>query len=391
MERPVAVPAHERHGEQIEEAAHVPLDAVVRAAVLPGAMIDGQLRDPVAAVVREHGDVAVELAVELHPVHDLGPVGLEPAVHVVEPDPGDPARDGVEDLRRDPPRERVAPLRLPAGDEVVALVELGEEPRDLGRVVLQVAVNCHDDVSGGLAEARIERGRLAEVPAQPDDADVVVRVVQPGQRAEGAVGRAVVDEDRLPRPPVAGEGRGQLVVEQRDAALLVVDRDDDRDHAARVPRAAGVACRREPAAACRRRPGRASWRRAEALPLEQVPLEQAAGRILAAAVASPVDLPPFPSSSMDGYAVRAADVPGALRVVGAVAAGRPETRALAAGEAIEISTGGVVPTGADTVVPDRADRRARRGGRDRRGRRPGRQHPSPRWRCAGRSHDPGGR
>jgi molybdopterin molybdotransferase len=91
--------------------------------------------------------------------------------------------------------------------------------------------------------------------------------------------------------------------------------------------------------------------RAEVLPLEQVPLEEAAGRILAAAVASRVDLPPFPSSSMDGYAVRAADVPGTLRVVGAVAAGRPETRALGGGEAIEISTGGVVPTGADTVVP----------------------------------------
>ncbi len=91
--------------------------------------------------------------------------------------------------------------------------------------------------------------------------------------------------------------------------------------------------------------------RADALSPEQVPLEEAAGRILAGAVASPVDLPPFPSSSMDGYAVRAADVPGTLRVVGAVAAGRPETRALAGGEAIEISTGGVVPTGADTVVP----------------------------------------
>jgi molybdopterin molybdotransferase len=91
--------------------------------------------------------------------------------------------------------------------------------------------------------------------------------------------------------------------------------------------------------------------RAEALPREQVLLEAAAGRILADSVASIVDLPPFPSSSMDGYAVRAADVPGTLRIVGRVAAGRPETRLLREGEAIEISTGGVVPGGADTVVP----------------------------------------
>jgi molybdopterin molybdotransferase len=87
------------------------------------------------------------------------------------------------------------------------------------------------------------------------------------------------------------------------------------------------------------------------LPVEQVGLDVAAGRILAEEAVSPVDLPPFRSSAMDGYAVRAMDVPGALRVVGDAAAGRPATRELGAGEAIEISTGGVVPVGADAVVP----------------------------------------
>jgi molybdopterin molybdotransferase len=91
--------------------------------------------------------------------------------------------------------------------------------------------------------------------------------------------------------------------------------------------------------------------RADPLSRERVQLDRAAGRILAEEVVSPVDLPPFPSSSMDGYAVRAVDLPGVLQVVGRVAAGRPESRPLGAGEAIEISTGGVVPTGADTVVP----------------------------------------
>ena len=235
MQRPVPVAAHERHREQVEEAAHVPLDAVVRAAVLAGPVVDGQLRDPVAAVVGEDGDVAVQLAVELHPVDDLGAVRLESAVHVVEAHARDLAGDRVEDLRRDAPRDRVAALRLPARDEVVALVELRQQPRDLGGVVLQVAVNCHDDVACRLGEAGVERRRLAEVAAQADDADVVVRVVEPRQRAERAVGRAVVDEDGLPGAAVAVERRGQLVVEQRDAALLVVHGDDDRDHAARVP------------------------------------------------------------------------------------------------------------------------------------------------------------
>ena len=87
------------------------------------------------------------------------------------------------------------------------------------------------------------------------------------------------------------------------------------------------------------------------LAAERVPLDSAAGRVLAEPARSLVDLPPFPSSAMDGYAVRAADTPGRLPVVFRIAAGRPAQRALRAGEAMAISTGGVVPEGADAVVP----------------------------------------
>jgi molybdopterin molybdotransferase len=91
--------------------------------------------------------------------------------------------------------------------------------------------------------------------------------------------------------------------------------------------------------------------RVERLPAESVPIEAAAGRVLAEDAAARVDLPPFASSAMDGYAVRASDAPGRLPVVARIAAGRPAPRGLAAGEAMEISTGGVVPEGADAVVP----------------------------------------
>ena len=84
---------------------------------------------------------------------------------------------------------------------------------------------------------------------------------------------------------------------------------------------------------------------------EDVPVARAAGRVVAEPALAVTDLPPFDSSAMDGYAVRAADTPGALTVVGHSAAGKPESRALGAGEAIVISTGAVVPEGADAVVP----------------------------------------
>ncbi len=91
--------------------------------------------------------------------------------------------------------------------------------------------------------------------------------------------------------------------------------------------------------------------RCRVLETETVPLRDAAGRVTAEDARAVVDLPPFASSAMDGFAVRAADLPGTLAVVDSSAAGRPAERALAAGEAIAISTGGVVPDGADVVVP----------------------------------------
>ena len=84
---------------------------------------------------------------------------------------------------------------------------------------------------------------------------------------------------------------------------------------------------------------------------EDVPVARAAGRVVTEPALAVTDLPPFDSSAMDGYAVRAADTPGKLTVVGHSAAGRPETRELGVGEAIVISTGAVVPDGADAVVP----------------------------------------
>ncbi|MGZ4345755.1 MAG: molybdopterin molybdotransferase MoeA [Gaiellaceae bacterium] len=87
------------------------------------------------------------------------------------------------------------------------------------------------------------------------------------------------------------------------------------------------------------------------LDAEPVPLAAAAGRVIADDARSLVDLPPFASSAMDGFAVRSSDTPGRLPVVARIAAGVPAPRALEPGEAMGIATGGVVPDGADAVIP----------------------------------------
>lgn len=98
--------------------------------------------------------------------------------------------------------------------------------------------------------------------------------------------------------------------------------------------------------------------RLSALGSERVELSHALHRVLAEDVAAEGDIPPWPNSSMDGYALRGGDTSGAsaedparLRVAGRVAAGTLVERPLAAGEAYRIFTGAPLPDGADAVIP----------------------------------------
>jgi molybdopterin molybdotransferase len=91
-----------------------------------------------------------------------------------------------------------------------------------------------------------------------------------------------------------------------------------------------------------------------ALGSEPVPLAAALGRIVAHDVAAPFDVPGHANSAMDGFALRAADLPAAgetaLRLVGAILAGGSAAPEVSAGTCVRITTGAVLPAGADTVV-----------------------------------------
>jgi molybdopterin molybdotransferase len=86
------------------------------------------------------------------------------------------------------------------------------------------------------------------------------------------------------------------------------------------------------------------------LGIEGVALADCIGRVLAEDLVAQAPLPAFPSSAVDGYAVRAADAGKQLRVAGESAAGRPFDGRLTPGSAVRILTGGVLPDGADCVV-----------------------------------------
>jgi molybdopterin molybdotransferase len=108
---------------------------------------------------------------------------------------------------------------------------------------------------------------------------------------------------------------------------------------------------------------------------ERVHVRSALGRVLAADVVSPLDVPAHDNSAMDGYAVRFADLSSdgevTLEVAGTAFAGAPFAGGLEAGQAVRIMTGGVVPQGADTIVMQEhvkaADARVTIGGGHRKG------------------------
>jgi molybdopterin molybdotransferase len=94
--------------------------------------------------------------------------------------------------------------------------------------------------------------------------------------------------------------------------------------------------------------------RIEPLAVERVDVLASLGRVLAEPIVSRAVIPPWPNSSMDGYAVRADDTgrpPVELAVVGRIIAGTLPSRSLRAGEAMRIFTGAPLPDGADAVVP----------------------------------------
>ena len=106
------------------------------------------------------------------------------------------------------------------------------------------------------------------------------------------------------------------------------------------------------------------------LDAETIPLRSAAGRVLATAIVSDIDVPGFDRATMDGYAVVADSTEGAtpynrvaLKVVGDALPGSPYSRTLTRGEAVRIMTGAPMPAGSDAVLPaESVDIDTRRGG-----------------------------
>ena len=133
----------------------------------------------------------------------------------------------VGDPRREAAHEVVLPVLAPAVDHVVPLVQFGQQPGDVGRVVLAVGVEGDDDPAAGMVEAGGEGCRLAVVAAEADGDDVVIFGGQLLQAGEATVLAAVVDEQGFIIEARTAQRGANLLGQRAQVVFLVVDGDDE--------------------------------------------------------------------------------------------------------------------------------------------------------------------
>ena len=126
-------------------------------------------------------------------------------------------------------------MLLPAGNQIVALVQGFQHAGDLIRVVLQIAVHRDDGVATGQREAIRERLGFTEIAPVLDGDHIRIAGAQPGDFSPGAVGRAIVDEEDFPGNPGFRKHRRESLMELGQIAFFVHDWNHDRNGSARWP------------------------------------------------------------------------------------------------------------------------------------------------------------
>ena len=221
---------HEQHRDEVEVSLDRALESELRMPVLAGVVVDDLLADAAeSGLLGKNRNETVHLPVDLDRLHDLAPIGLQPAVEVVEPDARDAAGRPVEELARPPLADRVAAFLFPPRDQVVALLEdHAPQGGDLVGRILQVGVHREDHLAFGCGKPAVEGRRLAVVAREADGPDGGVLRLQALDGRPRVVRRAVVDHHDLIGQPFAA---GHAVDPRRqfgERLGLVVERHDDR-------------------------------------------------------------------------------------------------------------------------------------------------------------------
>jgi hypothetical protein len=182
------------------------------------------LHDPEARGHRQRRHEGVERPDGKEGLRHLPAEGLEGAARVADAVSQEPRPDAVGDARHQPPQGGVLSLRADSDDHV-RLCQAGKEPRDVGRIVLAVPVECDEDLAARLPEAGEESAGLTLVARDLDHGPAATRR-PPAQSLRGGVRAPIVDQHDLVRLAEAAR-TGRNSASSGDVLLLVVEGDDD--------------------------------------------------------------------------------------------------------------------------------------------------------------------
>ncbi len=183
-----------------------------------------------AGLLGQHVDEAVHLAIQGDRFGQVAAHGPQGAAEVLGAYAGDLADEPVAQQAGDLANEQMVLAADPqAEDRVVTFLEFLEHDRDVGRIVLQIAVQGYDDVARGPVDAGLQGGRLAEVAAQADYLDQRVALRQFFQDLERAVAAAVVHEDDFIKQAQRVDGSVEPLMQLADVLPFVLDRNHHRE------------------------------------------------------------------------------------------------------------------------------------------------------------------
>ena len=202
-------------------------------------MVHGHLQRFEAAAVDNHWQKAMQ-AVERKRARQRGSFeGSDGAAGVGEVHAQGRLARPARDLRRDFPQPGVLPAQPHAADEIDAL-QFDDEPRQIGGVVLQIAVKRGEDGAGGGLDAGPKRGALPGIAGVPEAAHARIKPPRFRDPCPGVVGARVVHEDEFIRAQQRLHRRRDLPRQRRHVVRLVEHGDDDGNlcgHGASVERA----------------------------------------------------------------------------------------------------------------------------------------------------------
>ena len=222
---------HEPHREQIHQHPEGAVDAVLALAVAAGVMVHLHLADPGSLDEGQGGQKAVQLAVEVHVTHQFPPVGLEGTAVIVKLHPGDPADQLVGQQRgQQAAHGRILPLVPPAAHQIeVAVLKALQKEGNIGRIVLEVAVEGHDHRSAAGVETGRHGGGLAVIAAQQHSHQFGNPASQIAQQGRGAVAGAIVHQHHFKAERQGPQGRQHLLNQVGQAAFFVVEGHHHRE------------------------------------------------------------------------------------------------------------------------------------------------------------------